>query len=182
MIPEFYARDEQGIPGAWVNRMRESMARLTPRFCADRAVHEYAEQHYLPAASAFLARAANKGAIGVAMVDWGEALEQKWTALRFGEVKIETRGEQHLFEVQMYLDDLDPESVRVELYANGVNGAPPERVEMKRARQLVGAINGYVYGAAMPAVRPASDYTARVLPHRDGVAIPLENARILWQR
>jgi len=25
------------------------------------------------------------------------------------------------------------------------------------------------------------DYTARMLPHYDGVAIPLEDARILWQ-
>ena len=182
VIPEFYTRDEQGIPGAWVNRMRESMAQLTPRFCADRAVREYTEQHYLPAASAFLARAADKGAIGVDMVDWRKALEQKWSALRFGEVKIETHDDQHLFEVPMYLDDLDPESVRVELYADGLNGVPPERVEMKRVRQLVGAINGYLYGAGVPATRPASDYTARVLPHRDGIAIPLEEARILWQR
>ena len=32
VIPEFYARDEHGIPRRWVARMRESMARLTPRF------------------------------------------------------------------------------------------------------------------------------------------------------
>ncbi len=31
VIPEFYARDKSGIPTAWVKRMRESMARLTPR-------------------------------------------------------------------------------------------------------------------------------------------------------
>ena len=49
VIPEFYARDEQGIPTAWVARMRESMARLTPRFSANRTVREYTEQHYLPA-------------------------------------------------------------------------------------------------------------------------------------
>ncbi|HAU19342.1 MAG TPA: DUF3417 domain-containing protein, partial [Marinobacter adhaerens] len=36
VIPEFYTRDEQGIPSAWVNRMRESMARLTPRFSTNR--------------------------------------------------------------------------------------------------------------------------------------------------
>ncbi|OGQ97735.1 MAG: alpha-glucan phosphorylase [Deltaproteobacteria bacterium RIFOXYD12_FULL_57_12] len=182
VIPEFYTRDEQGIPVAWVNRMRESMARLTPRFCANRAVHEYTEQQYLPAASAYLARAADKGAIGVAMVEWRQALEQKWPALRFGEVRIETHDEQHLFEVQMYLDDLDPESVRVELYADGVDGAAPERVEMKQVRQLMGAINGYAYNASVPGARPASDYTARVIPRYDGVAIPLEEARILWQR
>ncbi len=49
VIPEFYTRDEQGIPSAWVARMRESMARLTPRFSTNRAVREYTEQYYLPA-------------------------------------------------------------------------------------------------------------------------------------
>jgi len=40
VIPEFYARDEQGIPRAWVARVRESMARLTPRFSTNRTVRE----------------------------------------------------------------------------------------------------------------------------------------------
>ena len=43
VIPDFYARNEKGIPVAWVNRMRESMARLTPHFAADRTVREYTE-------------------------------------------------------------------------------------------------------------------------------------------
>ena len=139
VIPEFYRRDQDGIPTAWVARMRESMARLTPRFSADRAVREYAEQHYLPAASAYLARAADLGAIGVDMVAWRHALEQQWAALRFGEVKVESEAEQYAFEAQVYLDDLDPNAVRVELYANGVDGSSVERVDMTRVRQLVGA-------------------------------------------
>ncbi len=182
VIPEFYTRDEQGIPSAWVARMRESMARLTPRFSASRAVCEYTVQYYLPAASAYLARAVDKGAIGVDMVNWQHALEQRWAALRFGEMKLETESEQHVFEVQVYLDGLDPDAVRVELYANGINGDVPERVEMKSVRQLVGAINGYTFRADVPASRPASDYTARLIPHRDGVSVPLEDTHILWQR
>lgn len=182
VIPEFYTRDEQGIPATWVNRMRESMAQLTPLFSTNRAVREYTEQHYLPAAVACRERSAVKGKIGVELVDWRHALDQKWVALRFGEVKVETDGEQHVFEVQVYLDDLDPEAVRVELCANGVDGALPVRVEMKRGRQLVGATNGYAYRAWVPAARPATDYTARVIPHHDGVAVPLEEAHILWQR
>lgn len=54
--------------------------------------------------------------------------------------------------------------------------------EMKRVRQLAGASAGYVYSAAVSAARPLTDYTARVLPHCDGVAIPLEDVRIFWQR
>ncbi len=41
LVPEFYNRDERGIPKAWVARIRESMGILTPRFSANRAVREY---------------------------------------------------------------------------------------------------------------------------------------------
>ena len=182
VIPEFYTRNDAGIPTAWVARVRESMARLTPRFSAERAVREYTEQHYLPAATAYSSRVANKGAIGRQMVDWQHRLQQKWTTLRFGELTEETKGKQRVYEVQVYLDDLDPKAVRVELYANGVNGGSPVRQEMKLIRELAGASGGYVYSATVSATRPPADYTARVIPHCDGVAIPLEDARILWQR
>jgi starch phosphorylase len=52
---------------------------------------------------------------------------------------------------------------------------------MIRGRQLVGA-NGFIYSAQVPSNRPVTDYTARVIPHFPGVAIPLEVTHILWQR
>ena len=79
VIPEFYERDGHGIPTGWVARMRKSMASLTPRFSADRAVREYTEQHYLPGAATYLERAANKGAAGKQMADW-QALSGKRVA------------------------------------------------------------------------------------------------------
>jgi starch phosphorylase len=116
------------------------------------------------------------------MVDCQHSLEQKWITLHFGEVKQETHGKQRTYEVQVYLDDIDPKAVRVELYANRVNGGSSVRQEMKCVRQLVGASGGYVYSATVSAARPPADYTARVMSHHDGVAVPLEDARILWQR
>jgi starch phosphorylase len=181
VIPEFYTRDKKGIPAAWVARMRESMAQLTPQFSANRTVREYTEQHYMPAAAAYRERAADKGAMGVQLVNWQRTMEQNWSNLRFGEMKVASDGEKHVFEVQVYLSGLDLNTVRVELYADGVNGGDPVRQEMMRGEQLVGA-NGYIYSAQVPSTRPATDYTARVIPHRSGVAIPLEAARILWQR
>jgi starch phosphorylase len=182
VVPDFYNRDAQGIPTAWVARMRESMARLTPLFSADRAVREYTEQHYLPAAAALRSRTANKGASGRQMAGWRRNLEQKWGALRFGEVKVETKDQQHFFDVQVYLNDLDPKAVQVELYADGLNGGSPVRQEMKNLRPLEGASGGFIYGASVSAGRPPGDYTARVIPRCDGVAVPLEAAQILWQR
>ncbi len=54
--------------------------------------------------------------------------------------------------------------------------------KMKAVRQLVGAINGYAYHAQVPATRPATDCTARLVPYHDAAAVPLEDAYILWQR
>jgi starch phosphorylase len=54
--------------------------------------------------------------------------------------------------------------------------------EMIRGQQLLSEENGYVYSVRVPAIRPATDYTARVRPHRSGVAVPLEAPQILWQR
>ena len=103
--------------------MRESMARLTPHFSANRTVREYTEQYYLPAAAAYRKRLADKGAVGKQMVNWRQALEQNWATLRFGDVKVDTDGGQHIFEVEVYLHVLDPEAVRVELYADGSTAA-----------------------------------------------------------
>jgi starch phosphorylase len=181
VIPEFYTCDPNGIPTAWVARMRESMGRLTPRFSANRTVREYTEEYYIPAAAAFRKRAADKGVMGLQLVNWLRGLEQNWSYLRFGEVKVESDGGEHLFEVQIYLGGLDPNAVRVELYADGINGDKPVRQEMRRGQQLVGA-NGYIFSGRVPSTRPAWDYTARIIPSFLGAAVPLEDPRILWQR
>ena len=182
VIPEFYARDRQGIPTAWVGRMRKSMASLTPRFSANRAVREYTEQHYLPAAAAYRERAADKGAAGKNIVNWEHTLKEKWATVRFGDVKVQTNAAQHLFEAEVYLNDLDPNLVRVELYANEINANSPIRLEMTRVQPPAGETRGGIYCASVPATRPAADYTARIIPHCAGVAAPLEIDPILWQR
>ena len=181
VIPEFYTRDPNGIPIAWVARMRESMARLTPRFSANRTVREYTERYYLPALSAYRERAADKGALGAQMVKWRQTLERQWAGLRFGEVTVQSNAQQHLFEVQVFLDEIAPDTVRIELYAEGEHDHGPVKQEMARGRQLVGSVQGFVYRAGVPATRPATDYTPRVVPCFQHAAVPLEASRILWQ-
>ncbi len=182
VIPEFYSRDQNGIPTEWIARMRESMARLTPQYCTSRTVREYTEQHYFPAAQNYLKRAADNGAPGEQVMKWQRALDQKWAAAHFGEVKVVSDAEQHEFEVLVYLKDLDPEAVRIELYANPVDNSGPVRQDMKRVRELAGTPGGYSYRARVPVTRPASHYTPRMIPNLRGVRIPLETAHVLWQR
>jgi starch phosphorylase len=72
--------------------------------------------------------------------------------------------------------------VRVELYADAVNGEEPLRQEMHQGDQITGAVNGYVYHATVAASRPAWHFTPRIIPHHPAARVPMEAALILWQR
>ena len=182
VVPEFYARNDKGIPNAWVQRIRESMSCLTPQFSANRSVREYTEKYYLPAAASFSQRVANKGAVGRQVINWQKVIQQKWGALHFGDVKIETKGKQHIFNAQVFLNDLNPNAVQVELFADAIKDTGLFRQEMKRVSQLAGTQGGYDYSIEVSTNRPATDYTPRLVPRYNGVGVPLEEEQILWQR
>ncbi len=182
IIPEFYSRDENNIPRAWIARMRESTARLTPQFSATRTVQEYLEEYYLPGATGYAKRAANKGALASEIANWEKLLSEQWQHLRFGEMKVETVNDEHVFEVAVYFSGINPDHVSVELYADCANGQEPSIQRMTRGPRLTGVVNGYLYKGTAPVNRPAEDYTARLVPFHEGVSVPLEEPQILWQR
>jgi starch phosphorylase len=180
VVPEFYTRDEHGIPRAWVARMRESMARLTPAFSSNRVVRQYTEEHYLSAAAAFRLRAENRAALGADLVAWQAELAKHWSALRFGPATVEQQGEQYLFHVQVFLDDIDPDAVGVELYADAQKDGGPITQAMTRGERLTGAASAFAYSASVPKGRAAADYTPRLVPRHEGALVPLEAPFILW--
>lgn len=180
IVPEFYSRDNNGISHGWVARMRESMARLTPLFSTNRVVRQYTEEHYLQAALAYKERAKNQGALGVSLVNWKADLAKHWPRVRFGSATVERKDEQFVFQTQVFLEDLDPESVSVELYAEGEGGKAPILYPMSRGERLVGSTNSFVYRTNVPATRAAADYTPRVIPRHDGALVPMEAPFILW--
>ncbi|MBV9769787.1 MAG: alpha-glucan family phosphorylase [Bryobacterales bacterium] len=182
IIPKFYQRDQQGIPAQWIAMMRESMARLTPQFSANRVVREYTETYYLPAAKAYCGRAAERGKAAVELREWQRSLDQNWAHVRFGQLHVDTRDGKHAFEVEVYLDKLNADAVHVELYANPANGDQPIRQVIDRSREIPGSSGGWVYSGSVAASRPVSDFTPRVVPFKLGASVPLEANQILWQR
>jgi glycogen phosphorylase len=176
VVPEFYDRDADGIPRAWVKRMKESMAQLTARFSASRTVREYTDRYYVPAAKAFTARTRDSGACAERIAGWRRKLAKNWSGMSFGEVKVTTDNGRHRFEAQLHLNGLAPEAVCVEIYAEGIGGQPPVREEMRPTPQ-----QEFVYSAQVSAARPASQYTVRVVPKQADAVIPLEAPEILWQ-
>ncbi|MEZ6080533.1 MAG: alpha-glucan family phosphorylase [Pirellulaceae bacterium] len=183
VVPEFYSRNADGIPTAWISRMRASMSQLTPQYSAVRTVREYAEQHYLPAATAYRKRAEFNGSLGTSIVNWEHAVRDKWNLLKFGDVNIESNDAEHAFEVQVCLSSLDPAFVRVQLYAEATPDHALVQTEMTHLESNDKTESTWaIYRASVPATRPASHFTPRIVPYHSNVSVPLEVNLIKWQR
>jgi starch phosphorylase len=189
VIPAYYQRNAAGIPVGWVDKIRQSMATLTPFFSANRTVREYTEKFYLPGAQAYADRAGDNGALGQRIVHWKRAIELGWPRIHFGAVNVypdkdpATGIDYHRFEVQLYLDDISPDMLLVELYADSIDGGPSIRQKLDLQSPASPPGGGMtVFGGRVAATRSVADYTARVMPHLAGALVPLETAQILWQR
>jgi starch phosphorylase len=182
VIPEFYARDEKGMPIKWLARIRESMAQLTSEFSATRAIREYTEHHYLPAASCYRERATGDSALGGSLLRWHQDIDRHWNEVRFGPVKIDTRDGQYFFQVDVFPGSLNSDQLKVELYADSIPGSEPSIESMTAAEPRADSSGWFVCSAQIPASRSASDYTARIIPHHPNASVPLEAGQIIWQR
>jgi starch phosphorylase len=179
VIPIFYARNADGLPTAWLAKVRASMTMLTARFSANRAVCQYTTEFYLPSAAAYEARRSNQSALGIRLANWQRQIEQEWHSISFGDLQIETHDGQHHFRVEVIFGGVDPEAVQVELFA-----PDPEnrawRQPMARGDKLPDREGAYLFTTQVPATRPAGDFTPRLIPYFPGVAVPLEIPLILW--
>jgi len=182
VVPEFYDRDERGIPRRWLARIRASMAGLAPTFSSNRMVREYAERVYVGAAERFHERVDGGARLAKELRAWQQALESHWNEIRVGKSDFATRQGAIDFKVSVDLGRVPPDAVRVELFADTPGDEPPFLRPMEPVKDAPTSPNGLLFAATVVTSRPASDFTVRVVPDRRGVRVPAEMALIHWGR
>ena len=115
------------------------------------------------------------------LYNWYSALTLHWEQIHFGNVEAHKTGNGWSFQVQVYLGEILPDQIRVELYADALDGGKPAVIDCRRQEKISGAIHGYAYQADIATTRSATDFTARVIPHHAAAQIPAEAPLIAWQ-
>jgi len=180
IVPEFYTRDDDGIPSAWVERVRASMTGLTERFSSDRMLRDYVEGSYLPAARAYRARADGGAGVALALEQWARDLGASWSTIRFGSLSAHEGTDGVRITVQVFLGDVHESSVRVELVADATEGYPRVVEPLTSTGPLAGIVNGYSYSASVVTDRPVGHFTPRVIPTHVHAIVPLEAPLVTW--
>jgi starch phosphorylase len=145
-------------------------------------LREYMQSYYVPLTDAYRRRIANDNALAAELEQWYTHLAQHWHRIHFGRVLSQQANGQYHFLVPVYLDDLRPEAIQVQLYADTTAQDESVCQPMERGELLSGTNNAYVYQGSVTANRPASDYTPRIVPMHPEASVPLEANFILWYR
>ncbi|NOY52109.1 MAG: glycosyltransferase family 1 protein [Deltaproteobacteria bacterium] len=180
VIPEFYNRNGNDLPEAWIRRIRASMAHLTPRFSSNRMVREYAEKIYLPAAAAFQQRMENRGSLAKELRNWEETLTRFWNRISWGKFNARQEPDGWSFEVLLEIGGIPADFVQVQLYAESANSEKAVRQEMNHEAPAPGTPSWERYTCRIRTSRPAGDFTPRLLPYHPEAQVPLELNLISW--
>ena len=189
VIPLFYQRDADGLPGGWIGRMKETIAQLAPQYNAHRMVREYVEGFYLPGQARFEELAADRERVQ-RLTHWKSHVRSKWSQVQIGEVDAEFPrllkvGMQVPLCAAVALGELAPEDVRVEIYAGRLNAqrefAQTEVYPLKLAGHNGDGTYHFV-GTFTCAAAGSHGYTLRVVPSHPDLQNPLEMGLVHWAR
>ncbi len=180
IIPMFYHRDTQGLPRKWLTRIRNSMTQLAPQFSSNRMMLDYVKLLYNPASAAYEKRRAQQGQLAKQLNDWINTLKLHWDQVHFGNTQVKKTDNGWCFQIQVYLGEILPEHIHVQLYAESNDRNNPQVYECDCGEKITGAIHGYSYQANIETTRPATDFTPRVIPYHAEAQVPAEAALIAW--
>jgi len=143
---------------------------------------DYVEKAYVPLAHLYRRRTENDCAKARNDRQWAEALRTRWSGLHIERPSISRTPDYWRVSVPVFLGEIAPTSVQVQLFADVKGDKPAEAVVLYQEQAIPGAMNGFIYAGEVTALRPADDYTVRVVPNREGVQVPAELSIIAWQR
>jgi starch phosphorylase len=202
VVPLFYDRSIEGLPRAWIARIKSSMRILCPTFNTNRMVSEYAERFYFPATVRAAKLSAGKLNRASELVDWKHKTRAKWNQVNVQSVTsngleppmVPANGDKKLQETysvgntlhviaEVQLGELSAEEVVVQAYHGPLDSNHQVTFGSGTLLTLVSSSNGvFKYEGHIPCdTTGRQGFSVRVLPFHPDAALPHELNLITWE-
>jgi len=188
IIPNFYDRDQEDLPRAWIARMKKSISKLCPVFNIERMVQEYAFNMYRPCgmrSQEFLSNGAERAG---QLLAWQNKIRKLWPQLQIDAVESSVKrvvkvGDDLIVNAWIKLGEVTAEDISVQIYHGAVdaNGeiSNAEVLPMQITTEKKGALSRFS-GTIKYFNSGRHGYTVRILPHNPDLSSPFDVGLILW--
>jgi starch phosphorylase len=189
VVPLFYDRGTDELPHRWIAQMKVSIGTLCHFFNTHRMVQEYTERFYLPSTNRYQQLTADGMKRARALAAQKVRVREGWSQIRVEPVEVEPFtalqvGNEFPIRARVYLGNLTPDDVTVEVYLGHVDAAgeivaghatPMQPVEPDGKGSYLFEANNVACAAS-----GRHGYTFRVLPHHPDLVTPFLPGLIVW--
>ncbi len=193
IVPAFYTRGSDGLPRAWLKRMKRSIATNVPVFNTNRMVKEYTETCYLPSYRRHTLLTANQFKKAEELAKWRSRLRDAWSQIRVESVDAPASDPMHvgaelLVRVRVSLGQFTPDDLEVQLFHGVLDShgeiSKPGTVVLETVTGPDPSSNGnrvWLYTGKI-ACRSSGHYgyCVRVLPKNASLPNAFEPGLIVW--
>ncbi len=188
IVPLFYDRGIDNIPREWVAMMKNCLRSICPKFNSHRMIENYTDLFYMPSHEKckMLLSEGIKG--GKILSDWLQKVESRWSGIRIREISYENGriaavGDDVTINVSIFLNELQPEDVSVDLYQghvdSRVNFLTNEIINLRVHRCT--DKQTFIFRGKIPCRETGRHgFVVRVLPSHENLISPYQTRLILW--
>ncbi|MGC8802691.1 MAG: alpha-glucan family phosphorylase [Bacteroidales bacterium] len=164
ITPLFYYRNEEGLPTAWINYIKNSIEKIASHFTMSRQLEDYIRQYYQPLAQRSARMNANDYELAKELARWKKKVRTSWESIDVVEIKhpdvskeaVEL-GSAYIAEVTLDLNELSPEDIGIEIVlAEPQEGERPPKIIFTQEFDLIKSDNQLAY------------YKTEIIPNKAG--------------
>lgn len=186
IAPTYYAKNDKGFSPAWLTLMKKSIQQIAPFFNTNRMVKEYYEKFYVGAHN--FGQSLSQEGVAAQVATWRKKIADNWYRVSVTDItpafdKAILMGDKLSFKAKVFLGNLAPEDIQVELYL-GKRGTlgdinKEDAVDMNCTGKDGEA---YIYEVQIsPFNSGRQDYAMRILPACNKVPNVLMPFFIRWE-
>jgi glycogen phosphorylase len=178
ILPMYHDRNELAFSETWAKVMRESLITCTAEFSTARMLKDYTRGYYLPALQKGLRAKADGHKAVLEFISYSEQLLERWYHMT--DISLNTRrdGERVSLSAELYLGLLNPDDVKVELFAR--DGECIVTFECQfNGKSADEGVWRYSLDVSDPCLLEA-DLKVRVLPKHDWLDHDMEMGMCYW--
>lgn len=187
VIPMFYGRAADGLPRAWISRMKGSIQQLSSVFNANRQVSEYMTGPYSAAAGMGVRLKADGLRLAKDLAAWKRHIRENWSQIRLENLEAPIGKELRVTEsipvtAAVRLGAILPGEVTVQIYQGRLDTKGTITEATTSDLQYSNSSDGvhFFKGAVQGETSGRYGFAVRILPHHPALVSPFDVKVIYW--
>lgn len=122
IAPSYYEKNKDGLSSKWVGYMKNSFAKVAPKFTTTRMINDYKDQYYYKLFSRSNLMVENDYKLAKEMAQWKAMMSKNWHDIKVVDTNILQKDSEHYLmnieytaTVELDLGNIDPEDIGVEI-------------------------------------------------------------------